>query len=257
MAIVISDTVVEKLQTFGDLFVTVELNMEDDEAKTANAGKKAPRHYQNISAQTFKNAVLVDEGSYIQFKIQSRGEFGYGFRIVGGLKLNQRNQVEGTEVESDMIVKQLYCFPPISEKNIFEVVGKEVSLTDTIRRYQDKSQSIKIEGFKTLGWGVDDRDKMVNMMNCTVTSWEVYGFIDDATDIDYGHPADIGRVEWGPYAASREIGGGQAAPQKAAGGGPVRRGTSSQEFKTARQIREDNPNEAPNYVNFAFLIARP
>ncbi|MGH9328325.1 MAG: hypothetical protein ACRD2B_16780 [Terriglobia bacterium] len=245
MSIQIKGDKVKSLQTTGDVWVEVQLNQEAG-AEGVNKGKKAPEHYQNVVGQPFLNAVIVQEGSYIQFKIRSHGELGFGHRIVGGLKLDGRNKPIPGEARPDIIVSQLYCLPPVSSENMFEL-DKGADLYDIVQRYQDsRSSMIAVDGFKRLNLSTDDRDKMVTMMNCTVTSWGVYGFIDDATDIDYGHPADIGRVEWGPGIAGLGV-----------GGRPVRQGTSIQAITKVRQIREDYPDAAPNYVNFAFLVDRP
>jgi hypothetical protein len=254
MAIKIVGEQVNALQTTGELSVTVQLNKEAA-AKGMNEHKKEPALYKNISDQTFSNAVIVQEHSVIQFEITSRGKFGFGYRIVGGLELDSRNQVV-TDAQPQVIVNKLYCLPAPSAEDRFKL-AYNAKLTDTVQRYQDASKSmITIEGFKTLNFAPDDRGQMVAMMNCTITSWDVLGFIDDETDIDYGQPADIVRAgaPLGLFSsATAGIGGSVAASRDAAGGGPTRGETSGQVFKNARNIREDEPR---NYVNFSFLIER-
>ncbi len=234
---------VNELQTTGDLWVEVQLS-EETTAQVKNREMMAPIHYRNVVNQPFRNAVIVQEGSYIQFKVKSRGEFGFGYRILGGLRLDARNKVMNGEAQPDVIVDRQYCLPPVSKENIFDLV--ESDLYVAVHRYDGAAKPmIAVQGFRKIGLSTDDRHKMVTMMNCTVMSWGVYGFIDDATDLDYGLPADIGRIEWGPGIA----GPGVANPS-------VRQGSSSREITGVRQIREDNPDAAPNYVNFTFLVQR-
>lgn len=267
MPIQLVGDIVPELHTTKDLWIKVQLNKEVAAAEV-NKNKKDPVHYANVKNQTFANAVLVTAGSCIEFRITSKGRLGFGYSIVGGLELDARNRVV-SDKHPQVIVRKLYCFPPTTPDNIRKL-QESTTLIDVVQRYQDASQSmIKIEGFKTLNFAPDDRGAMVAMMNCTVTSWEVLGFIDDETDIDYGRPADLGpqmtgRVNAGAgnisagagnvTAGIGNVGDATPSPTSAAGGGPIRGGKSGQAFKKARNIREV---EVPDdYVNFSFLIER-
>jgi hypothetical protein len=264
MPMTINGDTVDCLHTTDALKVKVELN-DEAEAQAANKGKKAPQHYENIKTSkiiNFKSAVVVQQGSIIQFKITSRGAFGFGYRILGGVELDSYGKVvPGIKSQQDTIVRQLYCVDKSG-------TSKDTDRTDIVRRYQNDEHSlIKVQDFKSVGGLRADTGTMAAMMSCTVHSWGVYGFIDDATDIDYGHPADIGREnEWGPYKPTRLAPGitasaaagasARATASSLVAGGPTRFGTSSQEFAFVRQIRQDNPDAAPHYVNFTILIEK-
>jgi hypothetical protein len=245
---------VDWLYTHGDLHVTVELNKTDPDAAAANSGKAAPRLYRNISGQSFNNAVVVDNSSVVQFKIRSRGQFGFGYRIYAGLR-----DIRGRT--RDVIADRLY----------YLTADEQVTNTDINRVYQDAEATVmplvQILNFPSIAEvSPDDRDIQVALMSCTVVSWGVYGYIDE-NDVDYGIPLNIGEAPYtnlptlqtpGRWDQTVKAEAAQAAVV-AFGGGPVRlppsRGKTSQEFSSARLIREVNPRFAPNYVSFAFLVA--
>jgi hypothetical protein len=268
---VIKGEKVDALHTFGDLYVSVELNMTDPDAKQANSGKKPPQHYRNISNQAFKNAIIVDNQSVIQFKIRSRGLWGFGYRINGGVLVENGRAVlkevrkDVVKMQRDAIARQRYCFGKD---------GKNTELTEVDRGYQDavtdtKATSlIMIQNFRTLGITPTETALPAAMMYCTVTSWNVYGYIDDI-DQDYGMPLNIGETAYGPRPPMRRPGmlaqgepladNTRLAEVRAFGGAPTRffpdQGTSGQQFTQGSQTREDDPGLAPNYVSFAFLVS--
>jgi hypothetical protein len=244
---------VDWLRTHGDLYVAVELNETDPDAKTINSGKAPPRLVRNIPNQSFSNAVIVDNGSVVQFKILSRGQFGFGYRTYAGLR-----DIRGRK--RDLIADRLYCLTSEEQKK-----NKEID-----RAYQDAEATVKpliqILNFPSFpDISAKDHDIQVAMMSCTVVSWRVYGYIDE-NDEDYGIPLNIGEVQftnvpsvspprWNESIKAEPL----SAPITVFGGGPCRlvpsKGNPSTEFSSARLIREDNPRFAPNYVSFAFLVA--
>jgi hypothetical protein len=243
---------VDWLRAQGDLCVAVELNATDPDAVAANSGKAQPRHYRGIAGQTFDNAVVVDNGSVVQFKIRSRGQFGFGYRVYAGLHIRDHTR--------DLIADRLYCL----------AADEQTPNTDIDRAYQDAQAAakplIQVRNFPSISIDPNDRDLQVGIMCCTVVSWGVYGYIDE-NDVDFGIPLNIGEApytnlpalapppRWDPQVKAEPKG----AAITAFGGGPVRlppnMGHPSQEFSSARLIREDNPRFAPNYVSFAFLVA--
>jgi hypothetical protein len=249
----ITGETVNWLHTHGDLYVAVELNKTDPDAQTANSGKAQPRLYRNIAGQSFSNAVVVDNGSVVQFKIFSRGQFGFGYRTYGGLR-----DIRGRT--RDMIADRLYCLSADEQKQN----------EDINRAYQDTEATakplIQILNFPSMSEiAATDRDLQVGMMSCTVVSWRVYGYIDENDEV-YGIPLNIGEapytnlpparpLSWNPEVKAELKG----APITVFGGGPIRlppsKGKTSQEYSSARLIREDNPRFAPHYVSFAFLVA--
>src|SRR5580658_10372582 len=151
MPLKITGDKVNSLQTTGDLWVEVQLNEAE---ANANEAKKPPEHYTNIQGQTFNNAVVVQEHSCIQFKIKSKGEFGFGYRIVGGIDLDAKKKVGDTKPQT--IVSKLYCLPQVSAADIRKLVEHD-ELVDVVQRYQDEEKSlIKVEGFKTLNFNPRD-----------------------------------------------------------------------------------------------------
>lgn len=158
---------VDWLHTHGDLYVAVELNNTDPDAIAANSGKAPPRLYRNISGQSFQNAVIVDNGSVVQFKVRSRGPFGFGYRVYAGL-----NDIRGRT--RDVIANRLYCLSS----------NEQSQNTDIDRAFQDvdaKTQPlIQIRNFPSIdAIAPTDRDLQLGMMSCTVVSWGVYGYIDE------------------------------------------------------------------------------
>jgi|SoiMethySBSTD1v2_1073268.scaffolds.fasta_scaffold18183_5 hypothetical protein len=268
---VIKGEKVDALHTFGDLYVSVELNMTDPDAKKANSGKKPPQHYRNISNQGFKNAIIVDNQSVIQFKIRSRGLWGFGYRIDGGVLVQNGRAVmkevrkDELKMQRDTIAKRRYCFGKD---------GKNSELTDVDRGYQaavtdTKATSlIMVQNFRTFGITPTQTVLPAAMMYCTVASWNVYGYIDDI-DQDYGMPLNVGEAIYGPRSPMRQpellvqgeplADGTRLAEVQALGGAPTRffpdQGTSGQQFAQGIQIREDDPDRAPSYVSFAFLVS--
>lgn len=244
---------VDWLHTHGDLYVAVELNNTDPEAIAANSGKAPPRLYRNISGQSFQNAVIVDNGSVVQFKIRSRGPYGFGYRIYAGL-----NNIRGRT--RDVIANRLYCLSS----------NEHSQNTDIDRAFQDVDATaqplIQIRNFPSIdAIAPTDRDLQLGMMSCTVVSWGVYGYIDE-NDEDFGIPLNIGEPPYSSRPASpppnrwSQPVNVTAGPQVTAFGGgplrfPLRSGNGSQELSSARLIREDNPRFAPNYAGFAFLVA--
>lgn len=263
---VIKGEKVDALHTFGDLYVSLELNQTDPAAKNANSGKKQPEHYRNIFNQAFKNAVIVDNGSVVQFKIASRGLFGFGYRIGGGALVDASGRAvrdDKNKKKRDVIAKQLYCFG--KEGNNAELTGVE-------RGYQDHEAStnatslIRIRNFPTLKINPDETDLQIALMTCTVSSWNVYGYIDGEDDTDYGMPLNIGEIAYGPrppvqrpeMEEPKAFTVQSVTPVTAFGGAPTRfflpEGTATQQFPQASLIREDDPVRSSNYVSFAFLV---
>jgi hypothetical protein len=244
---------VDWFHTHGDLYVAVELNNTDPDAITTNSGKAQPRLYRNVRGQSFQNAAIVDNGSVVQFKIRSQGQFGFGYRIYAGLR-NIRGRTR------DLIANRLYCLSS----------AEQAQNTDIDRAYQDADATqqplIQIVNFPSiLEIEPADRDLQLGMMSCTVVSWEVYGYIDE-NDEDFGIPLNISEAPYTNLPAAALRGkwnppvNALVAPEVTAfGGGPIRfppsRGKTSQEFSSARLIREQNPRYAPNYTSFAFLVA--
>jgi hypothetical protein len=244
---------VDWLHTHGDLYVSVELNKTDPDAQTTNSGKGEPRLYRNIPGQSFSNAVVVDNGSVVQFKIFSRGQFGFGYRTYAGLR-------DITGRTRDVIADRLYCLSADEQKQ-----NEDIS-----RAYQDAEATakplIQILNFPSMSQiGATDRNLQVGMMSCTLVSWRVYGYIDENDEV-YGIPLNIGEAPYTnlpsapPSRWNQQVNAEPtSAPVAVFGGGPIRlppsRGKTSQEFSSARLIREDNPRFAPNYVSFAFLVA--
>ncbi|RRH93909.1 hypothetical protein EH240_28600 [Mesorhizobium tamadayense] len=244
---------VDWLHAHGDLYVAVELNNTDPDAIAANSGKAPPRLYRNITGQSFRNAVVVDNGSVVQFKVRSRGPHGFGYRVYAGLK-NIRGRTR------DLIADRLYCLSATEQSQN----------TDVDRAYQDADATpqplIQIKNFPSIdAIAPTDRDLQLGMISCTVVSWGVYGYIDE-NDEDFGIPLNIGEAPYTNLPGSpppnkwNQPVNVTASPQVTAfGGGPTRfrpsKGKASQEFSSARLIREDNPRFAPNYVGFTFLVA--
>jgi hypothetical protein len=266
---VIKGEKVDALHTFGDLYVSVELNMTDPDARQANSGKKPPQHYRNISNQSFKNAIVVDNKSVIQFKIRSRGPFGFGYRINGGVLVENGRAVlkevrkNERKMQRDAIARRRYCFG---------TDGNYTELTDVDRGYQNAltdtnaTSLIMIQNFRTFGITPTETALPVAMMYCTVMSWNVYGYLDDISN-DYGMPLNIDETAYGPRPPTRRpenvvqgeplAGNTSLTEVQAIGGAPTRfflsQGRSGEEFMQGSQIREDDPELASNYTSFAFL----
>lgn len=243
---------VDWLHTHGDLYVAVELNDTDEDAKRINTKKAAPQLYRNIRGQSFQNAVIVDNGSVVQFKVRSRGQFGFGYRIYAGLR-----DIRGRT--RDLIASRLYCLG----------VDEYAEASDICRAYQDVDAApeplIQIRNFpSTEAIAPIDRDLQLGIMSCTVVSWPIYGYINE-NDEDFGIPLNINEA---PYKNLPELPEPERWDQpvkvqvstavNAFGGGPRRlppsKGKSTQEFSSARLLREDNPRYAKNYASFAFLV---
>jgi hypothetical protein len=251
---------VDWLHTHGDLYVAVELNNTDVDAIAANKNKAQPRLYRNIRGQSFHNAVVVDNGSVVQFKVRSRGQFGFGYRIYAGLKdTGRRDENQKRIYTRDVIANRLYCLSS----------DEQVPKDDIDRAYQDADAPvqplIQIRNFPSIAEVArNDRDLQLGMISCTVVSWRVYGYIDE-NDEDFGIPLNIGEAshanlpELEPSAWNQPVNARLTLANAAFGGGPRRlsagRGKTTQEFSAARLIREDNPRFAPNYLSFAFLVA--
>jgi hypothetical protein len=251
---------VDWLYTIGDLFVSLELNDLDPDAFRRNDGKSPPRHYRDIEGQTFKNAVVVDRGSVVQLKIVSRGQFGFGYRIDGGVLVDSAGRARKRR---DLIARQVHC------------LGKQpyTELTEIDRGYQapppavDAAALIQIQDFPTLGIDRSDTEFQVGAMCCNVSSWSIYGYIDNEDDADYGMPLNIGEnPAYGPASPvppSDHPMRQQVTPKgkesiTAFGGAPTRLVPSravSKPFASARLIREDDPRQAPNYASFVFLVS--
>jgi hypothetical protein len=250
---------VDWLHTHGDLYVAAELNNTDDDAVSANKNKAQPRLYRNIRGQSFQNAVVVDNGSVVQFKIRSRGQFGFGYRIYAGLKdTGRRDENQKRIYTRDVIANRLYCLGS----------DEQVPKDDIDRAYQDADATIKpliqIRSFPSIeAIAPTDRELQLGMMSCTVVSWGVYGYIDENSE-DFGIPLNIGETPYTNLPELRsprwdqKVNAQHTLQTVAFGGGPARlpasRGKASQAFSSADMIREDNPRFAPNYVSFAFLV---
>jgi hypothetical protein len=251
---------VDWLQTVGDLFVSLELNNQDPDAKRINEGKSQPRHYRYIEGQAFKSAIVVDPGSVVQFKIISRGQFGFGYRIDGGINVDSTGRAQK---QRDLIARQAHC------------LGKDhyTELTEIDRGYQPLAATtntaalIQIKDFPTLGIDRAETGFQVGAMSCNVSTWSIYGYIDDEDDADYGMPLNIGeKLAYGPMspvpppksALRQKATASGKESFTAFGGAPTRLVPNlpvSKLFASARLIREDDPRQAPNYASFVFLVS--
>ena len=179
--------VVDRLRTIGDLSIAVALNTTDPEAAKANAGKNPPTLYRNIQGQSYDDAAVVDKGSVIEFLIESRGRFGFGYRIVTGVKIDAegRPKSDAHGNQRNSVVERLYCLDP---------TGQDIALKDVVRRYQKVDPEhkdrllIKVEDFPTLEIPSDRKDVLLAMMSVSIVSWPVYGFIDGENDEAFGDP---------------------------------------------------------------------
>lgn len=256
---------VDWLHTNGDLYVAVELNNTDEGAREINKDKAQPRLYRNIDGQSFKNAVIVDNGSVVQFKIRSRGPFGFGYRIYAGLRNTGERKRDRPIFRRDLIANRLYSLSPDEDQ-----IPKYVQQEDIDRAYQDEYASVKpliqVRNFPSMNdLASDDRDLQLGMMSCTVVSWGVYGYIDEDSN-DFGFPQDKNQEPYTnapalpqPARWKQEVKVENSPDLIAFGGGairlPLRRGQASQTFSSADMIREVDPKLARNYTSFAFLVA--
>jgi len=212
--------VVTELKDFGNLSVQVVLNNEDEQAKQQNNGKPQPVLIRNLikvddpTGISYPNVVVVQSGSVIKFNIKSKGPYGYGYRI---------------RTDKEPIVDRLYCL---------DKEGKNAELIASVRKYQLTGSMIRVDDFKTLGYGVDkERTKASEVWICRIESWNVFGFIDDYSRT-YGTPR--GETE---------------VTVSLIGAGAGEWGKSNEIFTKARQVFEVDPEAQKNgYLSFYFFV---
>lgn len=141
--------------------VKISLNNVDTNGKkenSSNGGKFEPIMLTDVqpsnpnSSVFFKNAVICEKGSVIEFRISSWGAAGYGYKI---------------QSDKDTIVKGLY--------NSFGDSQNKKSYS-TLRRYQDSINTIQIESTESLKISTSE---IINYQKVTIKTWRMTSYKKD------------------------------------------------------------------------------